>query len=168
MPLPSSCRPIRCFSRSSPHGQCSPDGQQVVQQYLPPYTAAEKREEPQPDKTAEESQRAETGSDTSPPWRPPNSPIRRRGARQKAGQGQPRKRRPYALLTVTKCIKVSFPRRNTEPSPSCRARPITSHGSTARCGCGSPDSSVPRYHSRRNWLIISGLSSTSSVIILSP
>jgi len=64
--LPSSCRPIRCVSSSSPHGPCSSDGPQVVQQSLPPYTAAEKREEPQRDKTAEDSQGAERSSDSSP------------------------------------------------------------------------------------------------------
>jgi hypothetical protein len=99
---------------------------------------------------------------------PTAHPQTRRTTQGRTGAAQKAPALFYSILTVTKCIKVSFPRRNTGPAPSCRARPITSNGSTARYGSASPGWCAPRCRSRRNWPIISAQSSISFAITTSP
>ncbi len=76
--------------------------------------------------------------------------------------------RPRSILIVSKPTRGSFPQRNTELSPSWHARPITSNASTAHYDNESPGWCAPHYRSRRNWPVISGLSSTSLTITTSP
>jgi hypothetical protein len=97
---------------------------------------------------------------------PTAHPQTRRTAKGRTGAAQ-----KAQALFYTDCYEVYksvIPRRNTGPAPSCRARPITSNGSTARYGSASPGWCAPRCRSRRNWPIISAQSSISFAITTSP